>query len=62
MVRRALTSDDYDLTDLLKQTYRVLLILSSEGLLRLFEDDETRDFVSSRTESARGDRKPLERS
>jgi uncharacterized protein len=62
VVRRALNSDDYDFTDLVKQTYRVLLTRGLKGCYVFFEDEETRDFVLSRTERAPGSRKAMEHS
>jgi DUF2075 family protein len=50
VVRRAANSDDYDFTDLVKQTYRVLLTRGLKGCYVFFEDEQTEDFVLSRIE------------
>lgn len=54
IVRRAANSDDADFTELVKQTYRVLLTRGLKGCFVFFEDEETRDFVLSRTEQKGG--------
>jgi DUF2075 family protein len=50
VVKSAVKSEDADFTELVKQTYRVLLTRGLKGCYVFFEDEETRDFVLSRTE------------
>jgi DUF2075 family protein len=50
VVKRAVTSEESDFTELVKQTYRVLVTRGLKGCYVFFEDEETRDFVLSRTE------------
>ena len=60
VVKRAANSDDADFTELVKQTYRVLLTRGLKGCFVFLEDAETRDFVLSRTELAVALDKPMD--
>jgi hypothetical protein len=61
VVKRAVNSADADFTALIKQTYRVLLTRGLKGCYVYFEDEETRDFVLSRTEQAPASERQEER-
>jgi DUF2075 family protein len=50
IVKRAATKDPLRFTELVKNTYRVLLTRGLRGCFVYFEDDQTRDFVLSRVE------------
>jgi hypothetical protein len=51
VVKRAANEDMNRFTELVKQTYRVLLTRGLKGCYLYLQDEQTRDFVMSRTES-----------
>jgi uncharacterized protein len=50
VVKRAARDDPRRFTELVKNTYRVLLTRGLRGCYVYFEDEQTRDFVLSRVE------------
>ena len=50
VVKRSAKKSEAEFTRLVKHTYRVLLTRGLSGCYLYFEDDQTRDFVLSRTE------------
>jgi DUF2075 family protein len=50
VVKKSAKQDLDRFAELVKQTYRVLLTRGLKGCYIYFQDDQTRDFVMSRTE------------